>query len=186
MSDIFEEMFGDFMGGGGAAAAAQSARLRGSDLRYNLEITLEEAFTGRTVEIDVPTLVDLQDLRRLGRQARHRRLDLPHLQRPRQGARGAGLLHHRAHLPGLPGPRPDDGPALHRLRRPGPAPAEPQALGRHPQGHRGRHPHPARQRGRGRRCAAARRAISTSSSRSSRTTSSSATAPTSTRACRSP
>ncbi len=56
MSDIFEDLFGDFMGqqrrGGGGGG-----RQRGSDLRYNLEITLEEAFTGRTVEIDVPTLV---------------------------------------------------------------------------------------------------------------------------------
>src|SRR5436189_6322620 len=42
MSDVFEEMFGDFMGGRGARGGA--ARLRGSDLRYNLEITLEEAF----------------------------------------------------------------------------------------------------------------------------------------------
>jgi molecular chaperone DnaJ len=60
MSDIFEDLFGDMMGGGGRRGGAQggaSARLRGSDLRYNLEITLEEAFIGRTVEIDVPTLV---------------------------------------------------------------------------------------------------------------------------------
>jgi molecular chaperone DnaJ len=56
MSDIFEDLFGDMMGGGRRAGGA-SARLRGSDLRYNLEITLEEAFAGRTVEIDVPTLV---------------------------------------------------------------------------------------------------------------------------------
>jgi len=58
MSDIFEDLFGDMMGNGrrGAAGGA-SARLRGSDLRYNLEISLEEAFAGRTVEIDVPTLV---------------------------------------------------------------------------------------------------------------------------------
>jgi len=56
MSDIFEDIFGDFMGGRGQNRGSQS-RLRGSDLRYNLEITLEEAFLGRTVEIDVPTLV---------------------------------------------------------------------------------------------------------------------------------
>jgi len=54
MSDIFDDLFGDIMGrrerrGGG--------RERGADLRYNLEISLEEAFAGRTVEIDVPTLV---------------------------------------------------------------------------------------------------------------------------------
>jgi len=53
MSDIFEDIFGDFMGGRGRG---NQSRLRGSDLRYNLEITLEEAFAGRTVDIDVPTL----------------------------------------------------------------------------------------------------------------------------------
>jgi molecular chaperone DnaJ len=60
MSDIFEDIFGDFMGGRGAAGGGGGrgqSRLRGSDLRYNLEISLEEAFAGRTVDIDVPTLV---------------------------------------------------------------------------------------------------------------------------------
>lgn len=57
MSDIFEDIFGDFMGGGaGRRGSGGAARMRGSDLRYNLEITLEESFEGRTVEIDVPTL----------------------------------------------------------------------------------------------------------------------------------
>ena len=62
MSDIFEDIFGDFMGGnrGGGRGGGQQSRLRGSDLRYNLEITLEEAFAGRTVEIDVPTLVSCE------------------------------------------------------------------------------------------------------------------------------
>ena len=50
-ADIFEDIFGDFMGGhagrGGGGPGGQS-RLRGSDLRYNLEITLEEAYAGRT------------------------------------------------------------------------------------------------------------------------------------------
>src|SRR6187399_872386 len=55
MSDIFEDIFGDFMGGRGQRGA--QSRLRGSDLRYNLEISLEESYQGRTVEIDVPTLV---------------------------------------------------------------------------------------------------------------------------------
>lgn len=55
MSDIFEDIFGDFMGGGGGRRERSSA-MRGSDLRYNLEITLEEAFEGQTVDIDVPTL----------------------------------------------------------------------------------------------------------------------------------
>ena len=59
MSDIFEDIFGDFMGGGGGrrAGGGGASKLRGADLRYNLEISLEESFAGRTVEIDVPTLV---------------------------------------------------------------------------------------------------------------------------------
>jgi molecular chaperone DnaJ len=56
MSDIFEDIFGDFMGGQRGGGRGGQSRLRGSDLRYNLEISLEEAFIGRTVDIDVPTL----------------------------------------------------------------------------------------------------------------------------------
>jgi len=52
-ADIFDEFFGDFRGGGGR----RSGRERGSDLRYNLEVTLEEAFAGKTVEVEVPTSV---------------------------------------------------------------------------------------------------------------------------------
>jgi molecular chaperone DnaJ len=54
-ADIFDEMFGEFMGGG--RRGGQQAQGRGSDLRYNLEITLEEAFRGRQTTIRVPTLV---------------------------------------------------------------------------------------------------------------------------------
>ncbi|MEX0859700.1 MAG: molecular chaperone DnaJ [Cucumibacter sp.] len=53
MSDIFDDLFGEFMGG----RRTQSARLRGSDLRYNLEIGLKDAFDGQTVEIEVPTML---------------------------------------------------------------------------------------------------------------------------------
>ena len=52
-SDVFEDIFGQMMGG--AARARRSNR--GQDLRYNLELTLEEAFSGRSVEIKVPTQV---------------------------------------------------------------------------------------------------------------------------------
>jgi len=57
MSDMFEDIFGDFMGGATAGRRERPSALRGADLRYNLEISMEEAFLGRTVEIDVPTLV---------------------------------------------------------------------------------------------------------------------------------
>ena len=49
-ADIFDEMFGDFVGG----RRGQSSS-RGSDLRYNLEISLEDAFKGSTAQIRVPT-----------------------------------------------------------------------------------------------------------------------------------
>ena len=55
MSDIFESFFGGDVGGGGRRGAG--GRERGADLRYNMEITLEEAFTGKQVEIRVPTSV---------------------------------------------------------------------------------------------------------------------------------
>ena len=54
-ADIFEEMFGDFVGGGRGQQRAQAGR--GSDLRYNMEITLEDAFNGLKTDIRVPTSV---------------------------------------------------------------------------------------------------------------------------------
>ncbi|MGO4706052.1 molecular chaperone DnaJ [Microvirga sp. 2MCAF38] len=56
MSDIFENFFGDGRGqrGGGRGAGG---RERGADMRYNLEISLEEAFQGKNAEIRIPTSV---------------------------------------------------------------------------------------------------------------------------------
>ncbi|NHI00343.1 MULTISPECIES: molecular chaperone DnaJ [Oceanimonas] len=53
-SDIFGDVFGDIFGGG---RGRQQRSARGSDLRYNMELTLEEAVRGVTKEIKVPTLV---------------------------------------------------------------------------------------------------------------------------------
>lgn len=50
-ADIFEEMFGEFMGGARRGGGAG----RGSDLRYNMTISLEDAFRGRQTEIRIPT-----------------------------------------------------------------------------------------------------------------------------------
>ena len=51
-SDIFESVFGEFMGGGrGGGGRAQQRR--GADLRYDMEITLEEAFHGKSTEVTV-------------------------------------------------------------------------------------------------------------------------------------
>ncbi len=56
-SDIFESFFGDIMGGGGRRGGGPSGAQRGADLRYNLEVTLEEAFSGKQAKIKVPTAV---------------------------------------------------------------------------------------------------------------------------------
>ena len=52
-ADIFDEMFGEFMGGG---RRGQGGAARGSDLRFNLEISLEDAFKGKQTTVHVPTL----------------------------------------------------------------------------------------------------------------------------------
>ncbi|KNG93337.1 molecular chaperone DnaJ [Pseudaestuariivita atlantica] len=54
-SDVFDDLFGDMMGGGRGGGRNRAAR--GSDLRYNLRVTLEEAFTGLQKTIQVPTSV---------------------------------------------------------------------------------------------------------------------------------
>ena len=58
-SDVFDDLFGDIMGGRGGGGGRQRAA-RGSDLRYNLRIKLEEAFKGQTRTISVPTSVACQ------------------------------------------------------------------------------------------------------------------------------
>jgi molecular chaperone DnaJ len=58
MSDIFDDLFGEFMGGRRSSARGQrSGRERGADLRYNMEITLAEAYSGKQAQIRVPTSV---------------------------------------------------------------------------------------------------------------------------------
>jgi molecular chaperone DnaJ len=57
MSDIFDDLFGEFMGGRRGGRSQRSGRERGADLRYNMEITLPEAYAGKTAQIRVPTSV---------------------------------------------------------------------------------------------------------------------------------
>lgn len=52
--DVFGDVFGDIFGGGRRGGQRQAAR--GSDLRYNLELSLEEAVRGLTKELRIPTL----------------------------------------------------------------------------------------------------------------------------------
>jgi molecular chaperone DnaJ len=58
-SDIFGDVFGDIFGSarGGFSGAGGSRVQRGADLRYNLQLSLEEAVAGTTAKIRVPTFV---------------------------------------------------------------------------------------------------------------------------------
>jgi molecular chaperone DnaJ len=57
-SDIFGDVFGEQFGGGGGGRRGGPAR--GADLRYNLDLDLEEAVKGATVKIRVPSLTTCQ------------------------------------------------------------------------------------------------------------------------------
>jgi len=62
-SDLFEEMFGEFMGGGRRGGQSNA---RGADLRYNMDISLEEAFGGKSATITVPTSSQCEDCKGTG------------------------------------------------------------------------------------------------------------------------
>ena len=62
-SDIFEDLFGM------AGQRSRSGRERGADLRYNMEITLEEAFQGKTAQIEIPVSVTCESCSGTGAKA---------------------------------------------------------------------------------------------------------------------
>jgi len=59
-TDIFGDVFSDIFGGGGRQEGGAQGH-RGSDLRYDMSLTLEEAVAGATVKIRIPTLVACDD-----------------------------------------------------------------------------------------------------------------------------
>ncbi len=57
-ADIFDDLFGGSMNRGGQrGGASASGRARGADLRYNMDISLEDAFSGKTAQINIPTSI---------------------------------------------------------------------------------------------------------------------------------
>ncbi|AZL15718.1 molecular chaperone DnaJ [Rickettsiales endosymbiont of Stachyamoeba lipophora] len=64
-SDIFSDIFGEFVGGAGGRQA-QPQNNRGSDLRYNLEISLETAFQGKTEKIKFRTYASCDECHATG------------------------------------------------------------------------------------------------------------------------
>lgn len=59
-ADIFGDVFGDIFGGGGGRRGRPQAQ-RGADLRYNLELNLEDAVRGKEVELKIPKLSTCED-----------------------------------------------------------------------------------------------------------------------------
>ncbi|MFP6771251.1 MAG: molecular chaperone DnaJ [Alphaproteobacteria bacterium] len=51
-ADVFDDLFGEFMGGG---RQRRGGNTRGADLRYNMDITLEDAYAGKAAKITIPT-----------------------------------------------------------------------------------------------------------------------------------
>jgi molecular chaperone DnaJ len=82
-SDLFEGIFG--MAGGGGRR--RDGRERGADLRYNMEISLEEAYSGKTAELRLPTSVSCESCSGTGAKAGSRPKACPH-------CGGAGRIRH--------------------------------------------------------------------------------------------
>jgi molecular chaperone DnaJ len=61
-ADAFSDIFGDIFGGraGGAGGGGRSNVYRGADLRYNLEVSLEEAARGTETRIRIPTMAECE------------------------------------------------------------------------------------------------------------------------------
>jgi molecular chaperone DnaJ len=57
-SDIFGDVFGDIFGAAARGRGGRSQMFRGADLRYELELDLDQAVFGHTVEIEIPKLVE--------------------------------------------------------------------------------------------------------------------------------
>ena len=145
-SDLFEGIFGMSAGRGRG-----TGRERGADLRYNMEIALQEAYVGKTAQIRIPTSVTCEACSGSGAKPGTK---------PKVCAMcgGQGKVRHAQGFftlertcPELPRPRPVDRQPMRVVRRLRPRHPRAHAVGEHPAGRRGRHPHQARRRGRSRR-----------------------------------
>lgn len=66
-ADIFGDLFGDFMGGGPTGSGERkSGKMRGADLRYNLDITLEESYHGKQQKIQFTTAANCEKCKSTG------------------------------------------------------------------------------------------------------------------------
>ena len=68
-ADAFGDIFGDIFGGGGGGRGGRSNVYRGADLRYNLEVSLEEAARGTETKIRIPTMAECETCHGTGAKA---------------------------------------------------------------------------------------------------------------------
>ncbi len=117
-ADIFEDIFGDMMGG--RQRRSSGGRERGADLRYNMEISLEEAFAGKTAQIRVPASISCSECSGSGAKPGTQPVTCSMCNGHGKVRATQGLLLDRTHLPAMPGPRPDHQGSVPEMRRPGP------------------------------------------------------------------
>ena len=146
MADIFDDLFGDMMG---RSRGRSGGRERGSDLRYNLEITLEEAYKGKTATVKMPISVACDHCTGSGAKPGSKPSHLHDLRGPGPRAGPAGLLRHRADLSGLRRPWRGHRQSLPGLRRHRTRYARTCPVGQRAGRRRGRYADSARWRGGG-------------------------------------
>src|SRR6056297_2582120 len=139
-SDVFDDLFGDFMGGGGRGGGRQRAA-RGADLRYNMRVTIEEAYAGLQKTIKVTSAATCDSCDGSGAEGGAQPTTCP-------TCSGMGKV--RAHLPHLWRARPDRQEPVQGMPGSGPRPEGARAQRQHPPRRRDRHAHPPLGRGRGR------------------------------------
>ncbi len=109
----FEDIFGDFFNlgdifGRGAGSSRRSRAARGSDLRYDLEISFEEAVFGIDTKIKIPRLEACQSCRGTGAKKGSHPVACTALRRTRIHSPAAGLLYPHSYLSAMPWCGPDD------------------------------------------------------------------------------
>ena len=153
-SDLFNEIFGggfeDMFARGGARGRATVPQ-RGADLRYDVEITLEQAFRGSEREIVVPRAQACEPCGGTGSEGNAPLETCRTCDGAGQVRAQPGHVPHGAHLPGLSRPRPVDQDAVPVLRRARPHAERAHAVGENSRRRRGRHAHPSCRRRRLRR-----------------------------------
>ena len=159
-SDIFEDLFG--MAG---QRGRGGGRERGADLRYNMEITLEEAFLGKTAQIEIPVSVTCESCSGTGAKAGTKPKTCSMCGGAGRVRQAQGFFTLERTCPGCQGRGQMIEDPCPSCSGSGPGDARAHAVGQYSARRRRRHPHPAGRRRRGRRPRRAVRAISTFSCR---------------------